>query len=135
MLMPDVSFRRLLLDTDIIIALFAQDVGVLQKLQQAPSYFLPCVVLGELYYGARKSGRVQANVQRVEDFAYQNSILDCDAETAYHYGLIREALRAKGKPIPENDIWIVALALQHDLVLVSRDAHFNEIDGLSIVVW
>ncbi len=133
--MPDLTLRRFLIDTNIVIAIFAQETGVLQRLQQALFYFLPSIVLGELYYGARKSGRVEANVQRVEDFVAHNAVLDCDAETARHYGLIREALRAKGKPIPENDIWIAALALQHDLTLVSRDAHFNEIDGLSVVVW
>lgn len=133
--MPDLTLRRFLIDTNIVIAIFAQEAGVLQRLQQALFYFLPSIVLGELYYGARKSGRVEANVQRVEDFVAHNAVLDCDAETARHYGLIREALRAKGKPIPENDIWIAALALQHDLTLVSRDAHFNEIDGLSVVVW
>ena len=127
--------RRFLLDTNIIIALFAQDAGVLQQLQQAISVFLPCIALGELYYGARKSGRAAANVQRVDDFASQNVILNCDVETAQQYGMLRESLRAKGKPLPENDIWIAALALQHNLVLVSRDAHFNEIEGLSVLAW
>lgn len=127
--------RRFLLDTNIVIALFAQEVGVLQQLQQAVGIFLPCIVLGELYYGARKSGRAAANVQRVEDFAARNVVLPCDVETAQHYGVIREALRAKGRPLPENDIWIAALALQYDLVLVSRDAHFDEIAGLTVLAW
>lgn len=127
--------RRFLLDTNIVIALFAREVGVLQQLQQAVGIFLPSIVLGELYYGARKSGRAAANVQRIDDFAAQNVVLPCDVETARQYGLIREALRAKGKPLPENDIWIAALALQHNLVLVSRDAHFNEIAGLPVVAW
>lgn len=127
--------RRFLLDTNIVIALFAQEAGVLQQLQQAVGIFLPCIVLGELYYGARKSGRVETNVQRVDAFASQNVVLACDAETARQYGIIREALRLKGRPLPENDMWIAALALQHNLILVSRDAHFNEIDNLSIVAW
>lgn len=129
------SLRRFLLDTNIIIALFAQEAAVLQQLQQAVGIVLPCIALGELYYGARKSGRVAANVQRIDDLAAQNHILNCDLETAQQYGIIREALRAKGKPLPENDMWIAALALQHNLVLVSRDAHFNEIAGLSVVAW
>ncbi len=127
--------RRFLLDTNIVIALFSQDKGVLEQLQQAVGIVLPCIVLGELYYGARKSGRVAANVQRVDDLAAQNTILNCDLETAQQYAIIREALRVKGRPLPENDMWIAALALQHDLILVSRDAHFNEISGLSVVAW
>lgn len=127
--------RRFLLDTNIVIALFAQEAGVLQQLQQAVMVVLPCIVLGELYYGARKSNRVAANVQRVDDLAARNTILACDWETAQQYGMIREALRVKGRPLPENDIWIAALALQHNLTLVSRDAHFHEIDGLNVVAW
>jgi len=129
------SLRRFLLDTNIVIALFAQEASVLQQLQQAVGIFLPCIVLGELYYGARKSGRAAANVQRVDEFASQNVVLLCDMETAQQYGIIKEALRAKGRPLPENDIWIAALALQHGLVLVSRDAHFNGITGLPVAVW
>jgi len=129
------SLRRFLLDTNIVIALFAQEASVLQQLQQAVGIFLPCIVLGELYYGARKSGRAVANVQRVDEFASQNVVLPCDMETAQQYGIIKEALRAKGRPLPENDIWIAALALQHNLVLVSRDAHFNEIAGLTVAAW
>lgn len=127
--------RRFLLDTNILIALFAQEASILQQLQQAVGIVLPCIALGELYYGARRSGRVAANVRRVDELAAQNHVLTCDVETAQQYGIIREALRAKGKPLPENDIWIAALAMQHDMVLVSRDAHFNEIAGLNVVAW
>lgn len=122
--MPTPSLRRFLLDTN-----------VLQQLQQAVGIVLPCIVLGELYYGARNSGRVAANVQRVDGLGSQKHILNCDVETAQQCGLIRESLRAKGKPLPENDVWMAAPALQHNLVLVSRDAHFNETEGLSVVAW
>ena len=91
--------------------------------------------MGELYYGERKSGRAAANVQRVDELAAQNAVLNCDLETAQHYAIIREALRAKGRSLPENDLWIAALALQHNLILVSRDAHFDEIEGLNVVAW
>lgn len=62
-------------------------------------------------------------------------MLDCDTETAKVYGIIKNALRTKGKPIPENDIWIAAIALQHDVTLVTRDAHFGAIDGLDLQTW
>jgi len=61
--------------------------------------------------------------------------LICDIETATHYARIKNDLRLKGKPIPENDIWIAALALQHGLILATRDAHFGEVDGLTVVRW
>jgi tRNA(fMet)-specific endonuclease VapC len=123
------------LDTNIVIALFAQDANVLQQLGQAAAVFIPSIVLGELYYGAQKSARSEANVQRVTEFAAQSAVLVCDTETAQHYGQTKDRLRAKGRPLPENDIWIAALAMQHGLTLVSRDAHFQEVEGLSVVAW
>ncbi len=95
---------RFLLDTNIVIALFAQEAGVLQHLAQAQEVFLPGIVLGELYYGARKSAQVAANVRRVDELAGRSSVLACDGETAQHYGQIKSLLRAKGRPLPENDI-------------------------------
>ena len=127
--------RRFLLDTNIVIALFAGEARVLNQLQQAVGICLPSIVLGELYYGARKSGRVATNIQRVDDFSVKNEILCCDLETARQYGIIKQELHSKGRPLPENDIWIAALAFQHNMILVTRDAHFNEIEGLSVVNW
>ena len=57
--------------------------------------------------------------------------LPCDFDTARLYGRIKAELRRKGKPIPENDIWIAAAAIQYGLTLVTRDRHFDFIDGLS----
>ena len=126
---------RYLLDTTIIIALFGNDASVKEKLAQAGEIFVPSIAVGELYYGAWKSVRVKENVARVDDFAAENVVLGCDRETARRYGEIKNALRAKGRPIPENDIWIAAIALEHDLVVVTRDAHFDEIVGLKVARW
>ena len=124
-----------LLDTNIVIALFASDANVQAQLEGAGEVFIPAIVFGELYYGARKSGRVGANVRRVDELLAVSAVLDCDAETAQFYAIIKNGLRVKGKPIPENDIWIAALALQHDLTLVTRDAHFAEVADLIIARW
>jgi tRNA(fMet)-specific endonuclease VapC len=56
-------------------------------------------------------------------------------ETARQYGEVKNRLRLKGRPLPENDVWIAALALQHDLILVTRDAHFQEVENLQPVAW
>ena len=126
---------RFLLDTNIVIALFAQEAGVLKQLAEAEEVFLPSVVLGELYYGARKSAKAEANVRRVDELAGRSAVLVCDGETAQHYGEVKDLLRAKGRPLPENDIWVAAVALQHGLTLVTRDAHFDEIAPLAVVAW
>jgi tRNA(fMet)-specific endonuclease VapC len=126
---------KFLLDTNIVIALFASDESVIDKLQGAEDVFIPSIVLGELYYGARKSGRAQENLERIDEFTANNSILGCDVATARRYGEVKEGLRQKGRPIPENDVWIASLALQHDLTLVSRDGHFVEVHNLTLEAW
>ena len=126
---------KYLLDTNIVIAIFAGDRAVLDPLAQSNDIFLPTIVLGELYYGARKSTLIDANICRIDELAASSALLGCDIDTARHYGTIKNDLRAKGRPIPENDIWIAAVAQQHGLTLVSRDKHFNEVDGLSLQVW
>jgi tRNA(fMet)-specific endonuclease VapC len=48
---------------------------------------------------------------------------------------LRNGLRAKGRPIPDNDIWIAALGVQHGLTIATRDSHFRELDGVAILIW
>jgi tRNA(fMet)-specific endonuclease VapC len=62
-------------------------------------------------------------------------VLPCDLEIARHYGVIEKALRAKGRPIPANDVWIAALAQQHELIVVTCDAHFGEVEALPVLSW
>jgi tRNA(fMet)-specific endonuclease VapC len=65
----------------------------------------------------------------------ESFVLGVDETTAEVYARIREELRVKGRPIPENDVWIAALALQHEQPVVSRDEHFDSIRGLARVGW
>lgn len=126
---------RFLLDTNVVIALFADEVSVKDNLAEAEEVFISSVVIGELYYGAQKSGRVEANLTRIDEFIVGNAVLGCDADTARRYGLVKNGLRLKGRPIPENDIWLAAIALQYDLTLVTRDSHFDAVENLHTVVW
>ncbi len=126
---------RFLLDTNVVIALFAGDPRVMNNLQAADDVFIPSIVMGELYYGARKSGRSTENLARIDEFAANNTIVSCDSETARQYGAVKERLHQIGRPIPENDVWIASLAVQHDLTLVSRDAHFNDVHDLQLEAW
>lgn len=126
---------RGLLDTNIVIALFGGEQAVVEQLSAVPEVFVPCVVLGELYYGARRSARVADNVARIDDFAAASEVLPCTLGTARWYGVIKNQLRSKGRPVPENDIWIAALARQHSLTVLSRDKHFSEVADLSVAVW
>lgn len=126
---------KYLLDTNIVIPFFADDPLIKRHIQQAVEIFVPVVVIGELFYGAKKSSRKVENIAKIEEFIQDNVILDCSPETARKYGEVKEQLRKDGRPIPENDIWIAAIALQYELTLVSRDTHFRDVKGLSPEMW
>ena len=126
---------RYLLDTNIVVALFNRDSEVEAQLERAPEVFLCVTVFGELHYGAAHSGRPEANAAQIEEFATTCMIVDVDVQVAREYGQIRAELRKKGRPIPENDIWIAACARQHGLTLVTRDRHFDQVDGLQTEAW
>ncbi len=127
--------NKLLLDTNAVIALQREDANLLNLLENAEDVFIPAVVIGELYYGAYKSGRPEENRQTVAAFAAARVILNLDSSTGDAYGQIKHALRLKGRPIPENDIWIAALTLRYDGILITRDAHFSEIENLRTQQW
>jgi len=129
------SGRKLLLDTNIIIKLFANDNAIVSKIGEQHEFFVPSIVIGELFYGAEQSQRREDNIHKIESFSKSCSVIACDAKTAKYYGQIKSRLKAKGTPIPENDIWIAALALQHKLSIVTRDKHFNSIEDLHITDW
>ena len=126
---------RFLLDTNIIIALFAKDQGVHDHIIHAKEIFVPCIALGELYFGANKSQRAGDNIKRLDEFAHTMTVLMCDIQTAKMYGEIKGRLKTKGRFIPENDIWIAALARQYDLTLATKDTHFNSVAHIRTQAW
>jgi len=126
---------RFLLDTNIVIALFAEDTSVQKGIMEAEQVFLPSIVLGELYYGAGKSLRTEENISRVDEFAAMSAVLGPNTATAKEYGDIKNALRNKGCPIPENDVWIAAITKRYGLTLVTRDEHFKEVEAIAIETW
>lgn len=128
---------KYLLDTNILIAMLADDmiIHVQDKTQNVPKVSLPSPAIGELYYGARKSGRPIENLAKVNRLTQRFPLISCDLETAQWYGIIKERLRRKGRPIPNNDLWIAAIALQYDLILVTRDSHFDEVESLQTEYW
>ena len=126
---------KYLLDTNIVIALFAEDPSVKKHIAKATEIFIPATVIGELFFGAFKSGRPKLNSVRIEEFALINTVLACDLGTSREYGRIKSLLHKKGHPIPENDIWIAALAMEYALTLVSRDEHFKKVNELKMESW
>lgn len=126
---------KFLLDTNIVIAILADDPLLRKRLKGEIEVVVPTIVVGELFYGAYHSARPQENLQRIEAFCLDVSILRPNFETGRWYGLIKSNLRNKGRPIPDNDIWIGALARQFQLPIVSRDDHFSAIGEIDWQKW
>lgn len=123
-----------LVDTNIIVAFLNGEPAVQAKFA-ASIIYLPIIALGELYFGAEKSARKAVNVTKVDTLAARNRVLEIDLLTAKAYGEIKAGLRIKGRPIPDNDMWIAAIAQRYRLPLAARDAHFSHVTGLVVETW
>lgn len=125
----------MILDTTAVSALLAGDAGLAKLLGAADRHHLPVVVIGEFSYGLKQSSRRAADEERFRVLEKASDLLNVDPETAHRYADIREELRAAGTPIPVNDLWIAALARQHNLPVASRDAHFDRVRKLNRLSW
>jgi tRNA(fMet)-specific endonuclease VapC len=127
--------NNLLLDTSIIIELFKGNAIVTQHFKSYTLVNIPFTVLGELYFGAYRSSNPEKHLGQINSFLANCNVLIADKDTANNYAIVKTALLSKGKPIPENDIWIAAIARQHELTLITKDSHFNEVDDLTTENW
>lgn len=123
------------IDTNVAIAFLNDAKAAAARIRVSALLSVPVAVWGELFYGAEKSSQVTSNLARIERFTASVRTLPCDLGTAREYGRIRKALRTQGTPIPDNDIWIAASAIQQKLPLLSADSHFRHVAGLTIEKW
>lgn len=126
---------RLLLDTNIYSALARSDADVVDRAERAELLCLSVISLGELRAGFVGGAQREQNERIFQEFLSRPtaSLLLIDEETTMVYGELVVALRRRGTPIPTNDMWIAAHALQHDLTLDTRDGHFRHVPGLKLV--
>jgi tRNA(fMet)-specific endonuclease VapC len=94
------------------------------------------VVKGEMWYGARRSSDPAGNRARQDEFFAQYITLPYDDAAADRYSLLRADLAALGRPIGPNDMMIAAIALAHDLILVTHNtSEFSRVNGLKLEDW
>lgn len=124
--------KRLAIDTNIYVAFKNNDADVVDVFRACDVIGVDIAVIAELYAGFSLGNKEAKNRRELEAFlnASRVEVLAHDLDTAEFYALIVKKLKAKGKPIPSNDIWIAANALKHGMALYSFDKHFDEIDGL-----
>ena len=117
----------MILDTNALSAFFAGDKGAVDKLASANRLYLPVIVLGEYRYGLMGSRKRKEWGPQLMAFAGTCSVLPVQESTTLSYARIRNHLRKAGTPIPENDIWIAALAMEYGQPILSRDSHFDQV--------
>jgi predicted nucleic acid-binding protein len=124
-----------ILDTNAVSALLAGDPALGEVLGEDERHHLPVIVIGEYRYGLLGS-RFRVHLQGLlETLVRESFVLRVDEVTAETYSHVRDELLRKGRPIPENDIWIAALARQHRQPVISRDGHFDYVSDLRRIAW
>ena len=99
------------------------------------SLALPVTVLGEYRYGLLGSKKKARLEEWLDELLSDVRVLEAASRTSSVYAQVRRQLRTAGTPIPENDVWIAATAIEHGLPLATRDGHFRVVKGLEIVSW
>ncbi|HET98178.1 MAG TPA: type II toxin-antitoxin system VapC family toxin [Desulfurivibrio alkaliphilus] len=127
--------NKLLLDTNIYSHALRGNPAVIPVLRRAEALTLSAITVGELLSGFRGGQRERENRAELADFLDSPRVktVSIDEETAEFYAAILDQLRRREQPIPTNDIWIAAAAMQHGLTLYSFDAHFQKIEGLLLL--
>lgn len=124
-----------LIDTSALIKLMARDPGLRWRMGHDFRCFLSFISVGEMYAGAHQSTRRAFNSAEIRRICAEIPVVGWDFEIADQYGRIQAALRQKGQPIPQNDIWIAATAVRHGMKLITLDQHFTVVDGLPTEIW
>lgn len=128
--------KRVLLDTSAYSAFFRRHPQAIDQVQLAAEIVLCPIVLGELEAGFLKGSKTEDNRRLLRQFLLSSRVrtVEIDDETATRFGLIVNSMRLAGTPIPTNDVWIAAVAMQHGLHVVTLDRHFSKVREVSAVV-
>jgi tRNA(fMet)-specific endonuclease VapC len=124
-----------MLDTNALSAFVDGDPVVGDILRQQTRAAIPVIVLGEFHYGIAGSRHRSSYERWLESYLPHFDVLSVTADTAVAYAALRVALKKAGRPVPANDVWIAALAIEHRLPVLSRDTHFDAVPGFQRIGW
>ena len=127
--------KRVVVDTNVYSAFKANVGPAVDALRRADEIVVCPAVMGEILAGFKCGAREQMNRDEFDQFLDTPRVtpVHADETTAEFYAEIFRALRDKGTPVPTNDMWIAATAMQHGAAVCTRDTHFDGIDGLVVV--
>ncbi len=121
-----------LVDTNVIIRFFKGETELFSLFDDMDNLYISSISVGELMYVAELSKKTDFNKENYFNFCEQMKVIYPDLEVSKSYGKIKASLKAKGKPIPENDIWIAATCHAADLTLITADSDFDYIDEITV---
>jgi tRNA(fMet)-specific endonuclease VapC len=125
----------MIFDTNALSAFLLADRALLAVVPVSVVIRLPVIVLGEYRFGLLKSRERMKLGRLLDEFQKVVEVLPVDEMTVQPYAEIREQLHKAVRPIPQNDTWIAALAVQHQLPVLTKDRHFETIAGVRCVSW
>lgn len=125
----------MILDTNALSAWADGLPAVEPALKTARRLVVPCIVLGEYYYGIRQSNRRRRYEYWLRRYLLEMDVVGVTHATAGIYADIRLQLKRSASPIPTNDTWIAAIALQHGLPILTNDTHFDRIDRVECIAF
>ncbi len=126
--------KNILIDTNAYASFKRGRNEAIEIIQRVSIIGINSVVLGELLAGFAGGNRNEQNKQELQQFLASSRVivLPIDQQTAEFYAKVYLGLKQKGKPIPTNDIWISASALQHNLAVFTYDKHFQHVENLTV---
>jgi len=126
---------KLMLDTNRYKDLCSGEATILTAAEQSELIVFPFIVIAELKAGFLCGTKAKENEAILSRFLNEKyvQIIYADKETLSHYAVLYKQLREQGTPIPTNDLWIAALAVQHNMTLGSRDKHFKNLSQISLI--
>ena len=125
----------MILDTNAVSAVLDGDADIATIAGSPGPFYLPAIVIGEYRFGLLSSMKRRRLESYFRQLVSKCAVFKVDQYTGAIYAQIRFELKQKGRPLPDNDIWIAALVRQHSLPLVSSDSHFDAVDGVQRISW
>lgn len=125
----------MILDANALSDFLLENRDLLRALPAHAVMRLPVIVLGEYRFGVQRSRDREKLGRLLDELEQVAEILPVDLSTVPHYAKIREQLRRDGWVLPHNDTWIAAIALQHELPIISRDTHFDRVHSVRRISW
>jgi tRNA(fMet)-specific endonuclease VapC len=126
---------KILLDTSVAVEVLRGNTVARERVRQLHDAYLPLVALGELWYGVARAFHPGQAEEALRKLLEVTPVLPMSVETCRLYARIRADLAERGLPLPENDLWIAASALEYELSLATADEHFARIADLHLHRW